>query len=1134
MRDLLRKSFSVLTVAATIVYSVGLTAFVPTASAAVASGSLIKASGAAVYYMGADGKRYVFPDQKTYFTWYPNFSGVVTITDAELASITIGGNVTYRPGVKLAKINTDPKVYAVSAGGVLRWVTSEAVAVALYGSAWATMVQDISDAFFTNYTIGAPIYAASEYDRAAQTAAATSINVDKGLVGVTPPVSTGSSVNVSVASNNPATRPVICGEVGADIAHFTFTNNGSTTATVNGLLLKRIGVSSDIVLSRVYLYDGATRLTDYATVSQSNITFNTASGIFTIAAGASKTISVKADIATVAAGCVAGQTVGVQIPTAGAITGTLTVSGTFPISGNTFSTTAVGDLAGVSFASANAMPTGTPTVDAAADVLVFQTDVTITQRDVFFNGITLREIGSVAYSDLSNFRLFISGVLVATTASLDANGYVTLTPSAGYKLTTGTKTFKVLADVLGGTSRTFSFSLRNAADFSAIDSNYNVSVGPVTAPSTTTFATVSTGTVTIAAGTLSIQKATDSPAGNVLLAGTDVLLAKYNVKAFGESIKIDSLQASFNWTDFGANNTTATLRNAKIMANGAQVGSLATLNCATCVPAFTNFNVNLTVVPKTPVVLEIRADIYDNDGSNSNQALESGDQIQATLVQGANNAQRLSSGTVFNTLAVLANTVTVSTSTVSLSKYSAFPDQTVIVPATAAKIGSFVISVTGDDTVTLNSITADLNEVGTFTANKLSDVYAVVGGTQTSLKSTVTNTGNLWSISKVLTKNQSVIIDVYATINSPVTAADTLSVDLTLDYNTQVSGSSASVGPITGQLITAGSSSINAYTAATTPLTSLVPAGVTTDTLAVRFTTTNEAYTVTALTVSVGDVAAGVIANVILKDGATVLASLPLSDILPAGPGGQQAAFSGLSILVPSNGNKIITVALQLGTVGSGGGTSGADLTTTLTALNSTSASGTPDNQTGLTVAGNPIFVYAVVPTISNVALPETLLVAGTKTISKFNVSAAGPAASAMSWKEVQLTVTSSSLTDITNIAIYDAAGNPIAATIANLGAGSGTIIIELTTEQQISAGSSATYEVRGTLVGTAIVGDYLSVNINRPSVATISDTFANVDGTPSFVWSDLSASGHSVSTTDWHNDAFMKNLPTSSQTLSR
>lgn len=110
-----------------------------------------------MYYCGNDGKRYVFPNDKVYFTWYPNFSGVVTISDQTLGSITIGGNVTYKPGSRLIKVNTDQKVYAVGAGGTLRWVETEAIAAALYGSQWKFQVVDIADSFFVNYKTGTSI-----------------------------------------------------------------------------------------------------------------------------------------------------------------------------------------------------------------------------------------------------------------------------------------------------------------------------------------------------------------------------------------------------------------------------------------------------------------------------------------------------------------------------------------------------------------------------------------------------------------------------------------------------------------------------------------------------------------------------------------------------------------------------------------------------------------------------------------------------------------------------------------------------------------------------------------------------------------------------------------------------------------
>lgn len=122
------------------------------------AGALIRtATSPSVYYCGADNKRYVFPNANTYTTWYQDFSNVQTISAEDMAAIGLGGNVTYRPGTRLVKITTDPKVYAVDKNGILRWIQTTAIAVKYYGASWAKKVDDVPDAFFTNYTVGNPV-----------------------------------------------------------------------------------------------------------------------------------------------------------------------------------------------------------------------------------------------------------------------------------------------------------------------------------------------------------------------------------------------------------------------------------------------------------------------------------------------------------------------------------------------------------------------------------------------------------------------------------------------------------------------------------------------------------------------------------------------------------------------------------------------------------------------------------------------------------------------------------------------------------------------------------------------------------------------------------------------------------------
>lgn len=167
----------------------------PAKAATLNAGDLIKASSPAVYYYSQNGKRLVFPTEKTFKTWFADFSGVKTITDSELAAISLGGNVTYRPGVKLVKITTDPKVYAVAAGGTLRYMTTEALAASLYGPDWNTKIDDVPDAFFTNYKTGSTITSTTDYSPSEATRLAADIDTDKSSVTtpVAPPTTTPTS-----------------------------------------------------------------------------------------------------------------------------------------------------------------------------------------------------------------------------------------------------------------------------------------------------------------------------------------------------------------------------------------------------------------------------------------------------------------------------------------------------------------------------------------------------------------------------------------------------------------------------------------------------------------------------------------------------------------------------------------------------------------------------------------------------------------------------------------------------------------------------------------------------------------------------------------------------------------------------
>ncbi len=143
-----------------------------TPSASYTAGTLIKTEdSSAVYILGSDGKRHAFTTETVFASWGLSFDDVVTVDTDAMAAYTLGANVTVRPGTYLVKLQTNPKVFAVEPGGVLRWVASEAVALQLYGADWASHVIDVSDAFWGNYTVGEDIDSAVHPDGTVLTAA---------------------------------------------------------------------------------------------------------------------------------------------------------------------------------------------------------------------------------------------------------------------------------------------------------------------------------------------------------------------------------------------------------------------------------------------------------------------------------------------------------------------------------------------------------------------------------------------------------------------------------------------------------------------------------------------------------------------------------------------------------------------------------------------------------------------------------------------------------------------------------------------------------------------------------------------------------------------------------------------------
>src|SRR3989344_1512383 len=558
---MIKKALTYSVVITTIIWSVGLLA-TPLAVGAAVSGDLIKlqcATGAgvsdpckAVYYLGADGKRYVFPNEKTYKTWYSDFSGVQIVSSTEMSSYAIGGNVTYRPGVKLVKITTDPKVYAVASNGSLRWVTTAAIAESLYGSSWASMVEDVPDAFFVNYTVGSDVNAAADYNKTTETSNATTINDDKNLGGGG--ASTGTGLTVALASDTPATNYVVGNSIHNKFTKINFTASADGDIVIDQIVARRGGtVASDAAFSGIVLLDGTSlqQTEDAKTLnSDHQAIFNKD---LTIPAGTTKSYYLGANMAS-SLSSYAGQIPSLDLFSV-KLSGSAAVIGTLPIVGNYMQLDGTIAIATLTLANGGYNPSASTQRVGVTDYIVSGVKLTANGTEDFkVSRIRFNQGGTAGDSDVSNLDLLIDDAVVAT-ISASSGKYATFDLSANpITIIKGkSKTFDLRLDVSGGSSRTVRFDIKDETDIKAVGQLYGANVKVAAGSGATADADPFWTAVvtTVSEESLRIGPAT-LVAANVADDSDQVVLGKFEFEAKGEPAVITRLPISFDITTSSA------------------------------------------------------------------------------------------------------------------------------------------------------------------------------------------------------------------------------------------------------------------------------------------------------------------------------------------------------------------------------------------------------------------------------------------------------------------------------------------------------------------------------------------------------------------------------------------------------
>lgn len=929
------------------------------------------------------------------------------------------------------------------------------------------------------------------------------------------------SVTASLAPSSPAASALISGQAIADLAHFNLTNLSGSTVTVTNMQLTRTGISNDATLSNVYLYDGVTRLTDAAGISNGIVTFNQPSGLFTIPAGSTRTISVRSDIAA----STAGQIVGVSLTSVTA-SGTA-VAGT-PVAGANHSiataTLATGDWSGT------VIPTTAANVEPQNDYTVWQSTLNVGTRALNLGSFALRQVGSINQStDIRNFRLYVDGVEVAQTANVDSNGYVTFN-TGNRRLETGGRVIRVVADIVTGASKTFSFQLRQATDAMLIDSGLNQPiVATVGSSSFTIQAAPSSGNMTIASssgGSVSVTKSNDSPTGNITAGASNQKFATFEFRASGESMKIESLNVKAD-----ANNQNGGLDNGKVFVNGVQVGSTKDLT--------DNTEINFTfgssfIIPAGETAI---VDIYADAKTTTAASYTNGSTVTVTVADGSSNAQGMSSLQTSNVPSAdtAANQLTLTTSSLSATKYSGYGDQTVVAGTNNVRLGSFVLSAGSSEGVNVNTITVALSaaEAASTTNLWLRDTST---GAQIGTVKNTPSTSNAYSVSVNVPASGTKTIDVVGNIISGSDAGP-WTAQITANGTGSVTGSSATASSVTLQTITVGSGQLTVARSGSNPSNAnVIAGGAQVKNGVFKFTAVSTSYTIQEVKIKVPNGAATSVTNVTIKYQDSTGSTRTSQQALSVGTEAYATAtFTGLTMYVPKDDTADLEVWVGVPTVSSGA-TTGTGISVVLDyneGFKAQPAGGSVSTSVGsadLTSNGDSgkgtMYVKKSVPVIAQLANSGSP--ATTKPIYKFTVTA--DSAGDIEIRKMNFNIATAGMT-VSNVYLKnETTGTNVDESLAPNGSGDVTVWsggAQLSnTVETVGAGQTVTYGLYGTVAGWNS-GDSLSVSLKEDTSATTSASSVTVHSNAgNFIWSDRAVLPHTSTTPDWTNGYLVEDIP--------
>ena len=856
-------------------------AFAPVGSIAaegdLVAGDLIKSpvSSAVYYYDGTN--RLAFPNSAVFFSWYEDFDGVITITAEELAAINYDGLlVTMKPGTMLVKIESDPKVYAVEAGGVLRWVDSEATAVALYGADWASKIVDVSDAFWFwydktdavdnkvmatahpagtlfSYTDSDDIYyvdANGEKRMVTEDGfTANNFSADYVITGVADTITytTGTSVTemeaglFPITSGTVTTPPVEIGELGVAISAmtpaagtiphnvqgFVYTklvlSAGNEAVDLTGLTIERDGLGSYANFDTVYVeVDGIRHGTKRTLGSDDEVEINFATSYnkITILANQSVTIDIVADMAgdTDYAGHY-------NVLAVTALTTTADLTASLPIVGNPFTISSIGvATADITF---NGSDAEVELGDNQVEVGAMKVANSSSAEDFSFESVVLENTGSADNVEVINYTLYDeSDTVVAGPVNANSSDYISFTLNEAFLITYGhSEDFVIKADISDGRGEDIILDLEEITDFNAtgLANGY-----PVTA----TGGGANLDTYDIIGGAFVIDEADTNPSSQDVAPGDeDITFLIADLEAAEETVVVKSLSLTCN---DGNSLACADVENITLYLDDVVVGGPS--DGTDPIVFGDDFEVDGTQT------LVITADIGDNASGTYSMSFDYDAVTVETLDGTAISTRKSGSAT--------GNSVVVGTSASTLSVDGTYGSRNMVAGDDDFLIGRFILEASDYEGISISSYKPHLT-LGD-DSGLLAEIEELWISEDDDIVTSVTATST-FNVSQELAASGTKTISVYVTVDSNYTATGTPTIivdEMAVETEGLVSEDENTVYLTgTGPTITVAAGDLALTLGANTTNAATVLGGASYEVGEYNFEATNVGYTITEVTI---------------------------------------------------------------------------------------------------------------------------------------------------------------------------------------------------------------------------------------------------------------------------------------------